>query len=216
MPPEARWLPLFPLNTVLFPSDALPLQIFEERYKQMMQDCLDSDSKFGVVLIKAGAEVGEPAIPHSTGTVAHIVQVNRVKGGRMFISVAGQQRFVIKEITQYRPYMAAQVELLGDEPDEDIPPTEMQAIRQVVNEHVRLSLGLRGGWVREARAPSDPAALSYFIAGLLPVGPQEKQALLEEPTVSKRLEAELDLLRREVEPMKRRVASELRSKYSRQ
>ena len=38
MPPEARWLPLFPLNTVLFPSDALPLQIFEERYKQMMQD----------------------------------------------------------------------------------------------------------------------------------------------------------------------------------
>ena len=184
MPPEARWLPLFPLNTVLFPSDALALQIFEERYKQMMQDCLDSDSKFGVVLIKAGSEVGEPAIPHSTGTVAHIVQVNRVKGGRMFISVAGQQRFVIKEITQYRPYMAAQVELLGDEPDEDIPPTEMQAIRQVVNEHVRLSLGLRGGWVREARAPSDPAALSYFIAGLLPVGPQEKQALLEEPTVS--------------------------------
>ncbi len=59
-------------------------------------------------------------------------------------------------------------------------------------------------------------ALSYYIAGLLPVGPPEKQALLEEPTVSKRLEAELDLLRREVEPMKRRVASELRSKYSRQ
>ena len=216
MPPEARWLPLFPLNTVLFPSDALPLQIFEERYKQMMQDCLDSDSRFGVVLIKAGSEVGEPAIPHSTGTVAHIIQVNRVEDGRMFISVAGQQRFVIKEITQHRPYMAAQVELLGDELDEDIPPTEMQAIRQVVNEHVRLSLGLRGGWVREARAPSDPAALSYYIAGLLPVGPQEKQALLEEPTVSKRLEAELDLLRREVEPMKRRVASELRSRYSRQ
>ena len=45
MPPEARWLPLFPLNTVLFPSDALPLQIFEERYKQMMQDCLDSGGK---------------------------------------------------------------------------------------------------------------------------------------------------------------------------
>ena len=134
----------------------------------------------------------------------------------MFISVAGQQRFVIKEITQYRPYMAAQVELLGDEPDGDIPPTEMQVIRQAVNEHVRLSLGLRGGWVREARTPSDPAVLSYFIAGLLPVGPQEKQALLEEPTVSKRLEAELDLLRREVEPMKRRVASELRSRYSRQ
>ena len=216
MPSDERWLPLFPLNTVLFPSDALPLQIFEERYKRMMQDCLDSDSKFGVVLIKTGAEVGESAVPHSTGTVADIVQVSRVEGGRMFISVAGRQRFSIKEITQYRPYMAAQVELLSDESDEDIPPTEMQAIRQVVSEHVRLSLGLRGGWVREARAPADPAALSYFIAGLLPVGLQEKQSLLEEPTASRRLEAELDLLRREIEPMRRRVASGLRARYSRQ
>ena len=144
------------------------------------------------------------------------VQVSRVEGGRMFISVAGRQRFSIKEITQYRPYMAAQVELLSDESDEDIPPTEMQAIRQVVSEHVRLSLGLRGGWVREARAPADPAALSYFIAGLLPVGLQEKQSLLEEPTASRRLEAELDLLRREIEPMRRRVASGLRARYSRQ
>ncbi len=216
MPPEERWLPLFPLNTVLFPRDALPLQIFEERYKRMMQDCLDSDSKFGVVLIKSGAEVGESAVPHATGTVADIVQVNRVEGGRMFISVAGRQRFSIKEITQYSPYMAAQVELLSDEPDGDIPPTEMQAIRDVVNEHVRLSLGLRGGWVREARAPADPAALSYFIAGLLPVGLREKQSLLEEPTASKRLEAELDLLRREIAPMRHRVASGLRARYSRQ
>ena len=216
MPPEERWLPLFPLNTVLFPRDALPLQIFEERYKRMMQDCLDSDSKFGVVLIKSGAEVGESAVPHATGTVADIVQVNRVEGGRMFISVAGRQRFSIKEITQYSPYMAAQVELLSDEPDGDIPPTEMQAIRDVVNEHVRLSLGLRGGWVREARAPADPAALSYFIAGLLPVGLREKQSLLEEPTASKRLEAELDLLRREIAPMRHRVDSGLRARYSRQ
>ena len=215
MPSDERWLPLFPLNTVLFPGSALPLQIFEERYKRMMQDCLDSDSNFGVVLIKSGAEVGEPAVPHSTGTVAHIVQVSRVEGGRMFISVAGRQRFAIKEITQHQPYMGAQVELLHDEPDEDIPPTEMQAIREVVNEHVRLSLGLRGGWVREARAPSDPAALSYFIAGLLPIGLPEKQSLLEEPTASRRLEAELDLLRREIEPMRRRVSSELRGRYSR-
>ena len=134
MPSDERWLPLFPLNTVLFPGSALPLQIFEERYKRMMQDCLDSDSKFGVVLIKSGAEVGEPAVPHSTGTVAHIVQVSRVEGERMFVSVAGRQRFAIKEITQHHPYMGAQVELLDDEPDEDIPPTEMQAIHEVVSE----------------------------------------------------------------------------------
>ena len=118
------------------------------------------------MLIKAGSEVGEPAIPHSTGTVAHIVQVNRVEGGRMFISVAGQQRFVIKEITQYRPYMAAQVELLGDETDEDIPPTEMRAIRQVVNEHVRLSLGLRGAGSARPRTPSGPRGALILHRGL--------------------------------------------------
>ena len=76
MSPEERSLAIFPLNTVLFPDVALPLQIFEERYKIMLQDCLDSDSRFGIVLIKAGAEVGEPAIPHSVGTMASLTICN--------------------------------------------------------------------------------------------------------------------------------------------
>ena len=213
---QERHIPLFPLNTVLFPNASLPLQIFEERYKLMMQHCLDGDSKFGVVLIRSGPEVGEPATPYSTGTVAHIVQVNRVEGGRMFISVRGEQRFLIKSITQYRPYLAAQVELLEDDAEALVPPTEMEAIRQAVTRHFTLALGLRGGWVREARIPADPLVLSYFIAGILQVGLPEKQALLEEPSVSKRLEAELDLLRREAEALKRRVALELRRRFSRQ
>ncbi|MCH7786150.1 MAG: LON peptidase substrate-binding domain-containing protein [Chloroflexi bacterium] len=211
-----RRLPLFPLNVVLFPNASIPLQIFEERYKQMIQDCLDSDSKFGVALIKAGSEVGGPAIPHTTGTMAHIVQVNRVDGGRMFISIIGQQRFQIKNITQYRPYMAAQVELMEESEDADVPPTEMEAIRKAANEHVRLTLGMRGGWIRESRLPSDPTTLSYFIAGMLQAQLPDKQALLEESTTSKRLESELDLLRRENEVLKRQVSRELRGKFGRQ
>ena len=209
-------LPLFPLNTVLFPNGSLPLQIFEERYKLMIQTCLDGDSKLGVVLIKSGAEVGEPAVPYSTGTMAHIVQVNHVEGGRMFISVTGQQRFHINAITQYRPYMAAQVEFLDDDAEAWVPSTEMEAIRRAVTQHVRMVLGLRGGWVGEARTPSDPVALSYFIAGMLQIGLPDKQALLEEPSASKRLEVELDLLRREAEGLSRRVARELRQRFSRQ
>ena len=216
MSPEERLLPLFPLNTVLFPNASLPLQIFEGRYKLMMEHCIEGDSRFGVVLIKSGTEVGEPAIPHSTGTVAHMVQVNRVEGDRMFISVRGQQRFRIKEITQYRPYMAAQVELLDEDKNAWVPPTEMDAIRHAVTQHVRLSLGLRGGWTRQARAPVEPEALSFFIAGILQVGLPEKQALLEEPSVAKRLEGELDLLRRESEALKERVKGGLLQKSSRQ
>ena len=51
---EERWLPLFPLNMVLFPGMSIPLNIFEERYKLMINSCLENDSKFGVILIKAG------------------------------------------------------------------------------------------------------------------------------------------------------------------
>ena len=138
MSAEERSLPLFPLNTVLFPNASLPLQIFEERYKLMMQHCLDGDSKFGVVLIKTGSEVGEPAVPYSTGTLAHIVQVNRVRDDRMFISVTGRRRLNIKNIIQYRPYLAAQVELLEDESGEWVPPTEMGAIRNATTQYIRL------------------------------------------------------------------------------
>ncbi len=216
MSSEDRSLPLFPLNMVLFPNATLPLQIFEERYKLMMKHCLEGDSKFGVVLIKAGAEVGGPATPHSTGTVAHISEVNRVEDGRMFISVTGQQRFRIKSVTQSRPYMAAEVELLVDDDDPGESPTQTEAVRQAAVEHVRLALGLRGGWVREPHIPSDPAALSYFIGGMLQIGLPEKQTLLEEPATAKRLELELEMLRREADAIKRRVTLELRRRISRQ
>ena len=213
---EARHLPIFPLNTVLFPGASLPLQIFEERYKLMMTHCLEGDSKFGVVLIRQGAEVGGPAEPHLTGTMAQIVQVNRVRGGRMFISVTGQQRFRITEITQRRPYMAALVQPLEDEADAPLPPSEMEAVRDAVTAYYRLLIGIRGGWAQSARMPSEPGGLSYFIAGMLQIRPQEKQELLEQPSASRRLEAEMDLLRSETEQLRPRVAAELRKGFSRQ
>ena len=134
----------------------------------------------------------------------------------MFISVTGQQRFRIKDITEDRPYMAAEIELLDEDAEALVPPSEMEAVREAVTRYYRLVLGLRGGWVRTARMPSDPVALSYFIAGLLQIGLQEKQGLLEEGSASKRLEAELELLRREAEGLERRVAAELRKGFSRQ
>ena len=216
MPPDERQLPLFPLNTVLFPNASLPLQIFEERYKLMLQHCLDADSKFGIVLIKSGIEVGEPATPYSTGTVAHIVQVDKVDGGRMFISVAGRQRFQIKTVTQYHPYMSADVLILDDEPEAKVPAAKLRPVREAATRYIRLVMGLRGGWIRDSKGPSDPEALSYFVAGILQIGLPEKQLLLEEPSAAQRLETELDLLKRESEILKQRVSLELRRGFSRQ
>ena len=215
MPTQERWLPLFLLNTVLFPGGALPIQVFEDRYKLLMQHCLEGDKNLGIVLIKSGSEVGEPATPYSTGTMGQVVQARRMEDGRMLVSVAGKQRFHIKQITQYRPYIGADVDLLEDEPEEWVPPTEMEAIRSAVARHISLAMGLRGGWQSEVKTTLHPVSLSYFIAGMLQADLKEKQALLEEPSPSKRLELELDLLRRESDVMKRRVASEFRSRFSR-
>ena len=216
MSDQQQWLPLFPLNTVLFPGGALPIHVFEERYKLMMQHCLESDRRLGIVLIKSGFEVGEPAVPYSVGTMAQVVQATPLEDGRMFISVAGKQRFKIKRITQSQPYIGADVDLLEDGTDTWVPPTEMDAIRRAVSSHIALATGLRGGWQSDSEVISHPVQLSYFIAGLLHADVKEKQALLEESSPSKRLELELDLLRRETDGMRRRVAMEFRSRFSRQ
>lgn len=216
MSPEERSLAIFPLNTVLFPDVALPLQIFEERYKIMLQDCLDSDSRLGIVLIKAGTEVGEPAIPHSVGTIAHIIQVNEIRGGRFFISALGRQRFRIKNITQYRPYMTAQVELLTDQENAALPENRQDEIKRTVAKYESLVAGLQGGWSRDTKISSDPTTLSYHIAGLLQANLPEKQALLEENSAHQRLEKAIELLEQDMATLKQQVVRELRRKFSKQ
>ena len=83
------------MNTVLFPSMVLPLHIFEERYKLMINNCLAQDKPFGVVLIYSGSEVGDSAIPHPVGTVARIANWEWLPDGRMNILTAGARRFRI-------------------------------------------------------------------------------------------------------------------------
>lgn len=216
MPSIQRTLPLFMLNTVLFPGASIPIQIFEQRYKLMLRDCLSSDSKLGVILIKTGSEVGEPAEPHSTGTLASIVQASETSGGRYFISVTGQQRFRIEEIAQYRPYIAAQVKLLEEDTDASLRSTEIEVVLKALTDYSRLVAGLAGGWVRRAHGPLTPLALSYRIADMLQVEMSEKQSLLEEPTPAERLESELDILRRESEILRRRMSQEFLSRQGRQ
>ena len=141
-----RELPLFPLNVVLFPQMALPLLIFEERYKAMIQACLDSDSRFGVVLIKQGQEVGAPAIPYTTGTVARIRSITPLDDGTLNVMVMGERRFHIREIMWEQPYITALVNL-PEEPAGDPSPTAevIEPLRVNLEEYLRTLLGLRGG-----------------------------------------------------------------------
>ena len=155
MQPHIKRIPLFPLNTVLFPGATIPLQIFESRYLTMIEDCLKTDSIFGIVLIKSGNEVGDKANPFSVGTTAKITSVKNMSNDRLYITAIGEEKFEILETFDNEPYMSADVEIL---PNLDIfdeaPKEEVIEAREIASKHLQSVLGLSGGWVENALNPT--------------------------------------------------------------
>jgi Lon protease-like protein len=94
---ETAWLPLFPLNTVLFPGGVLPLRVFEARYIDMVRECMKHEAPFGVVRIKSGKEVGQAAEPEAVGCLAHITQWDMQDLGVLLLRTQGGERFRIVE-----------------------------------------------------------------------------------------------------------------------
>ena len=94
-------IPLFPLNTVLFPGGRLPLRIFEQRYMEMAKSCLRDGAPFGVCLIVEGAEVGAPAVPATVGSLARIASWDMPQLGMLHVSAIGTERFrILRRRTQ--------------------------------------------------------------------------------------------------------------------
>jgi len=109
-------LPLFPLNTVLCPGIALPLHVFEDRYRALVRHCLDTTSPFGVVLIREGREVGPAAVSfRGVGTIAEIRDAGRHDDGRFDLLVVGTRRFGIRRMVDApQPYLVADVDILEE------------------------------------------------------------------------------------------------------
>ena len=109
-------LPLFPLNSVLCPGIALPLHIFEDRYRAMIRHCLETTSPFGVVLIREGREVGSGVISFTgIGTIAEIRDAGRHDDGRYDLLVVGTRRFEIQRVLSGKhPYLVAEVDILDE------------------------------------------------------------------------------------------------------
>lgn len=109
-------LPLFPLNTVLCPGIALPLHVFEDRYRALARHCIDTTSPFGIVLIREGREVGTGAISFTgIGTIAEIRDAGRYDDGRFDLLVVGTRRFEIRRVLSgRRPYLVADVDVLDE------------------------------------------------------------------------------------------------------
>jgi Lon protease-like protein len=197
-------LPLFPLQVVLFPGMVLPLRIFEERYKQMIGRCLETNEGFGVVLIREGQEVGEPAMPFEVGTLAQIASVERLPGGMMNLVTVGTRRFRCVEHTQVRPYRMARVEWLEDATPASAECDQLAGeVRSAVDEYVQLAYTLADQPRRAIEFPEDAAGLSFLAGSLLQqigevlnIGARERQQLLELTETAVRLRQELVYLRR--------------------
>ncbi|MNR80641.1 Lon protease 2 [compost metagenome] len=114
MSDNEHWLPLFPLNTVLFPGGVLPLKVFETRYIDMVRDCMKRESPFGVVLIKSGQEIGTAAEPEAVGCMAHITAWDAPQLGVLLLRTEGGTRFRILETRVHKDqHLEARVEILG-------------------------------------------------------------------------------------------------------
>ncbi len=196
--PVMNELPLFPLNTVLFPAMPLTLHVFEERYQQMIARCLVADSTFGVLLIREGSEVGAPAVPFDIGTTAQIVGVERLSEGRMNLVAVGRKRFRLLTVTQQLPYQMGRV---AYEPHAIGERAGMMnaavTVRRLFMEYLRLVATLVDTELRVGELPDDAASLAYVVASALQVDNVVKQQLLTAPSMQAMLQDEADLLPKE-------------------
>jgi Lon protease-like protein len=192
-----RDLPLFPLNTVLFPRMPLPLHIFEPRYQEMMTRCIRERIGFGVLLITEGTEVGDGAETVTVGTVARIVNVEELDDGRMNMLSLGMVRFRLLKSYDRHPYLSGDIEPWEDEMGDPkkLPKLAQDAHKAYINYVTDLAELLdEEDRPNQIVAPMDPQVLSYTIAANLQVPNEDKQKLLEIETVQGRLKRELELL----------------------
>ena len=173
-------IPLFPLNTVLFPGGVLPLRIFEPRYLDMISACLRNSSPFGVALIREGVQTGKAATTYDLGTLVNIDYFHALNDGVLGITARGQERFRIhRRRVQPNQLVIAQVETLANEPSADLPA------------HFRPLAEMLGGIMQRLGQPyvkltpcfDDASWVGARLTELLPIGLDQKQyfLLLEDP-----------------------------------
>lgn len=194
-------LPIFPLNTVLFPGMPLQLHIFEPRYRQMIQRCIDEQLPFGVVLIWQGQEANDSLpMPYPIGCSARIVEIEKLADGRMNLTALGEDRFQIKNLSYHLPYLSGYVENMPLE-----NPYNLGVVRGVkglavqVREYLMQLKKLHAARVRldELELPEEPLMQLYLAAALLQIPSIEKQPVLSAFSAMEMLEQLQRLYRRE-------------------
>ena len=180
-------IPLFPLpNLVLFPHIVVPLHIFEERYKSMINACIESGEVFGLVLLRTGADEESEETIHRVGVTARIVEVERLDEGRMNILCEGEQRFRIYRFTQQTPFWKGAVDFIEDD-ERNATEALYEQVAELYRSVVDVSAKLSGSQEAELVLPDSSTDLSYMVSYVLDIEPEDKQKLLEMDSTAERL-----------------------------
>jgi len=193
-------LALFPLHCVLYPGMPIRLNVFEARYKRMLQEALGRNRTFGVVLIKEGVEAfGSTPEPFQVGCQAAIRKIQPLQDGRFNLLAVGQQRFRITSLTQVEPFLKGQVEPfpLGGSMTPDFDPLRTHIQGKLVRYIQKLGR-LREDALKVPRLSIDPEMLAFSVCNLLQLPLEEKQALLEIQNLLPLLNALDSILGREI------------------
>jgi uncharacterized protein len=195
-------LPLFPLGTVLYPGLLLPLNIFEERYRELVRDLLDGPEprRFGVIAIRKGRETGVDGISalYQIGCTATVREVAEQDDGRYHLVTVGTQRFRLVSLDKSRPYLQGEVDLLEEEVgDEAAAGLAVHAVQRGFHGYVEALASRESVEVTVPELPDEPLLLSYLVAASMILDLPVRQDLLAEPDAERRLGAERALLARE-------------------
>jgi len=189
-------LPLFPLQTVLFPGGLLSLKVFEARYLDLVGSCLRESKPFGVVALKQGAESGTgPATFEARGTLAELIDVDSAQAGILQVRCRGTQRFDVRKSHQQSDGLwIAQVATVPD--DEPVAPTESahDTVRGLANAIATLKAQGAEPFLEPYRFDSAGWVANRWCE-ILPISLAAKQKLMELPDAQIRLQLVDEFLR---------------------
>lgn len=202
-------IPLFPLRTVLVPGLVMPLHIFEDRYRLMIANLLESEEQvFGIIAIHTGREVDANGVDavYEVGTVAALMEHEESDSGGFDITTVGTQRFRLHDIDESLPYLQGYIEYIGEREGDAaavLAPSVVRAFARYRGALVGADLSddvaaIAALEMSAHGLPDDPTVLSYLVSAAIITDLPQRQALLETPDTSSRLRAELALLSREI------------------
>jgi Lon protease-like protein len=199
-------LPMFPLNTVLFPGMSVPLRVFEDRYRALVHHLLrvedPTERVFGSVGIREGYEVGEHGAQwlFRVGCRVKMTEVEPHSDGTFELVAVGLDRIELEHLDTSGVYPVGQVTPLAEH--DVVVPDELAHNARAAFEAYRDALLEIDRDPPAADLPADPAYLSWALAGLAPLTLAQRQALLEEEDTEGRLRIVTDVLRGELRTMR--------------